>query len=522
MEKYRSAIIVFTFSLFLYLLNINGLSIYTFDEARNAGCAAEMLQTSEWIVPVFNDELRTLKPPLHYYFMIVAYKIGGINPFTARFFSGLFGALTILITFLFAQHYFGKKVAWWSALILWASLHFNIQVHMAVPDPYLIFFMTSMFWLFFHFLQTKKSLHIYGMYICMALCVLLKGPFAILLPGLIFLLFLIYSRQLNWETLRSFRMIKGLLLGLAIVLPWNIAVGLETNWEWNKAFYLTQNVGRYTSTMEGHGGNPLLTFAYVLMGMLPFSIFSFQAFVKTWKVPEKNSALKFSAILVLTFTLFFALSKTKLPNYTVPTYPFLAVLLAWNVHELLKKQSKFFIPLIIYSILAIAIPIAAYYGLAQESSVAHLKHLAFYFLLLPIGAILGIIFHAMGKNKQSLLAVGISGVLTSIAFFTVIFPPMDQNNPVIASRDILDPSKPILGYKLFNPAFIYELQHPIKSVEDGPTIHQFFDESPDGYLISRKKYLKDLEKIGEFEILFEQKDLFELSRTVLLRRKSVE
>jgi 4-amino-4-deoxy-L-arabinose transferase-like glycosyltransferase len=43
--------------------------LWIYDEVRNAECAREMYERGDWIVPTFNGGLRTLKPPLHYYFM---------------------------------------------------------------------------------------------------------------------------------------------------------------------------------------------------------------------------------------------------------------------------------------------------------------------------------------------------------------------------------------------------------------------------------------------------------------------
>ena len=68
------------------------------DEARNSECAREMSELGELVVPSFNYELRTDNPPLHYYFMMLSYEIFGVNEFAARFFSSIFGALTILLT----------------------------------------------------------------------------------------------------------------------------------------------------------------------------------------------------------------------------------------------------------------------------------------------------------------------------------------------------------------------------------------------------------------------------------------
>ena len=79
--------------------NIGGLEVYALDEAKNAEAAREMLESGDFIVPHFNYELRTDKPPLHYYFMAAGYKLFGVNAFGARFFSSIAGVLPILIVY---------------------------------------------------------------------------------------------------------------------------------------------------------------------------------------------------------------------------------------------------------------------------------------------------------------------------------------------------------------------------------------------------------------------------------------
>ena len=60
--------------------------LWIYDEVRNAECAREMYERNDWIVPTFNGGLRTLKPPLHYYFMFGGFKIFGVTEWGARFF----------------------------------------------------------------------------------------------------------------------------------------------------------------------------------------------------------------------------------------------------------------------------------------------------------------------------------------------------------------------------------------------------------------------------------------------------
>ena len=58
-----------------------------------------MMHNNNLVVPTFNGELRTDKPPLHYFFMIVSYKVFGETEFAARFFSVVMGLLTVFVTF---------------------------------------------------------------------------------------------------------------------------------------------------------------------------------------------------------------------------------------------------------------------------------------------------------------------------------------------------------------------------------------------------------------------------------------
>src|SRR5215471_19925044 len=64
---------------FLLLFRLSATPIYILDEAKNSECAREMMERDNWIVPVFNGALRIDKPPLHYFFMIAAYKIFGVT-----------------------------------------------------------------------------------------------------------------------------------------------------------------------------------------------------------------------------------------------------------------------------------------------------------------------------------------------------------------------------------------------------------------------------------------------------------
>lgn len=73
------------FSGVLFWVGLSSFPIYIVDEARNAQAAWEMYAGGEWIVPTFNGGVRTDKPPLHYYGVMVGYLIFGKTAFAARF-----------------------------------------------------------------------------------------------------------------------------------------------------------------------------------------------------------------------------------------------------------------------------------------------------------------------------------------------------------------------------------------------------------------------------------------------------
>jgi len=500
-------IFVILLSAFSFFANNWGISIYSLDEAKNSVCAREMIQKNDFIVPTFNYELRTDKPPMHYYFMVLSYKLFGFNEFSARFFSAIFGILTVLITFLFARKYYGLKVAFFSSIVLLSSLHLSIQFHMAVPDPYLIFFINTSLFSYYIFHKEKKQIFLWLFYVFMGFGVLAKGPVAIVLPSLTILTFIIYKH--NYKEIIQLKPLKGILLTVLISLPWYIAVGLKTNNEWIKDFIFKHNLHRFSDSMEGHGGIFLITFLFVFLGLLPFSVFILQTIKKAWK--EKfNDTNIFLLIFASVYIIFFALSKTKLPNYTVPSYPPIAILTGTFLYNL-KYQKSLRYSVAVYTVITIFLSISAYFGLKNERELSDLSYLGFSFLFLTISSILSLIILRKNTFKSSLILATFSYIFI-ILFFYLIFPHIDKKNPVIQTLPLIKDKKKVYYYKDFNPAFAFYIKTPIKQIKE--------IKKGNYYIITRKKYIKELKKYKFLKILAIEKDLFERRYSVLIKASS--
>ena len=124
----------------------------------------------------------------------------------------------------------------------------------------------------------------------------------------------------------------------AVAIPWYLLVHKETNGEWTKGFFLQHNFGRFSEPMEGHGGPFIIVPLIVFFGLLPASIFIGESF-KKFKTRFSNSFLKLAFSVVGIFIVFYSISSTKLPNYAMPCYPFLAILLG-NVINKAWEENK--------------------------------------------------------------------------------------------------------------------------------------------------------------------------------------
>jgi 4-amino-4-deoxy-L-arabinose transferase-like glycosyltransferase len=521
MSKQKSILLIVILAIAVNFANIGGLDIYALDEAKNAEAAREMFESGDYVVPYYNYQLRTDKPPLHYYFMSAGYAIFGVNAFGARFFSSIMAVLTILITYLFASKHFSPKTGLNAALVLLASLHFAMQFHMSVPDPYLIFFMTWAFYSFYEAYQSNSKWHLLAFYFAIGCGLLTKGPIALGLTGLTALIFLIVQKDFKLKTIVRLQPIGGVILALLIAIPWFYAVHIQTDGVWTEEFFFKHNFSRFSDSMEGHSGSPLVTLAFVFgLGMLAFLPFSLQSLKHVWE-NRKESALIYIGIAAMVIVVFFAISSTKLPNYTVPAYPLLAILIGHYISQLNEKWfSKLGnrIGLIFYATLLITFPIGIYFGLAGDKSLAHLNSLGFYFIPLAGLGIYILIQTFKRKSIERILWMNIcTWIVTVVLFFHLIFPQVDAENPVRKTLPTMDTDQTLIAFKRLNPAFVFALQREIPMMDDLEEIKIRMASSPSGYIISRTEFQEELATIPGLVFHAKARDTFENPITLVMK-----
>jgi 4-amino-4-deoxy-L-arabinose transferase-like glycosyltransferase len=349
------------------------------DEPRNARCAVEMIARHDWVVPMFNDELRTHKPIMLYWLQIASYTVFGISEFAARFGSALCGTLSVLAVYAFARRHLSAQHAIWSAMALASCLMFVVASRAATPDAVLIA-TTTIGILLIASAQLRQQqdrakllCNILG-YVALGAAVLAKGPVGIVIPFVVLLAWQFLQRwqatvgsqgalkiermpffktalellrrpsgwwrwltscaietvKLGWLVVRDLHLLRGIAIVLAIALPWYIWVGLRTDGRWLYGFFVEHNVQRAMSSMEGHSGGLWYYPMAILMGTFPWSLLLVP--IVMWTIQnvrgrKHSPAVQLFVVWVAVTITVFSCASTKLPSYITTCYPAAALLI---------------------------------------------------------------------------------------------------------------------------------------------------------------------------------------------------
>jgi 4-amino-4-deoxy-L-arabinose transferase-like glycosyltransferase len=197
---------------------------YHADENFYVESSLSMVESGDYITPIYHDKKRFAKPILYYWMVVSSYEIFGISLRSARLPSVLFGVLSIGLVFLLGCRLFDNRVGLLSAFILPSIyLHFQIS-RWSTTDMALSFFVLLALYFFVLFFQTnfKKIIYIYLFYFSLGLGFMVKGPPAILIPGLTAFGFLVATKRKS--SFADIHIGRGFIILLVIIAPWFAAM----------------------------------------------------------------------------------------------------------------------------------------------------------------------------------------------------------------------------------------------------------------------------------------------------------
>jgi 4-amino-4-deoxy-L-arabinose transferase-like glycosyltransferase len=340
----------------LTLPNLGAHSLWDMDEGVNAECTREMMESGSWIVPTFNWELRTAKPILMYWAQRLSFESFGVDEWSARFPSVLFGLGTVLLTYELGRRMYGWATGLLGAIALASAIQFCVLSHASTPDAPLIFFTVLTFYFFWRFHEDQSAAWWIPTAVACGFAVLTKGPIGVGLPAVVVLLYFAWNRE--WGRMLSWRILPAAVVFLLVAAPWYILVTAETKGEYLGRFLTHDNMNRFVNPMDKHDGPIFYHAAALLVLFAPWSsligatlwyaVASARANGPTGGLTTETRAARFLLCWFVTYLVFFSIAATKLPNYIAPLYPAIALLTArflvrWQSGEL--KPARWVMPL---------------------------------------------------------------------------------------------------------------------------------------------------------------------------------
>ena len=373
----RKYVLLFLGCLVFHVAGTWSLPLIDRDEPRFAEASREMLERGNYIVPYFNNQFRFDKPPLTYWCQVASFRVFGENDFTARLPTAIAAALIAVLLLEWGTRIRNEGAGWWAAIVFTLALQTFVHGKAAVADMWLVLFFTlahrSGWELLFQNPKRRSSWWIF--YVSLAFGFLAKGPIAWtpLLTAALAKLFY-PGKRLNAQ----FRLAPGIILMLAIVWVWAVPALIRTHGDFFRIGIMHHVIGRSFSAMEGHGASSPIWY----VALLPFYFVTVFVSFFPWsiKLPalwtELRSRRDATDTFLVTGTLIifgiFTLAKTKLPHYTLPAFPLLALLLARRFDSLRLSRKLVISTAIVYLVVALFVTPALRrffpsYTLARES-----------------------------------------------------------------------------------------------------------------------------------------------------------
>ncbi len=299
------------------------------DEGRYVEIPREMVVNGDYVTPRLNDLKYFEKPPLFYWLQSAVIKSVGITENSMRFIPVLFAILGCLMLFLVGTKCYSLQVGILSAGILATSLIYYVHSHLIILDLVMTVLLSGCLFSFFLAFAKKNSLQRYrkSLLICAyafsALACLTKGLIGIVLPTMVCFIWMVFTN--NWRILKEIIYIPGILIFLAIFLPWHIIVA-HRNDDFLHFYFIVEHFLRYTSTIHNRYQPFWFFIPVIIIGMLPWTGFSLVALKNLLK--NKNSESVFFLSWILGIFIFFSLSNSKLIPYILPIIPPFALITA--------------------------------------------------------------------------------------------------------------------------------------------------------------------------------------------------
>lgn len=329
------------------LITLPGLGVGTLwdnSETAYGEVAREILLTHDWIVMHLNGVPYFVQPPLYFWLAAAFSLITGPTAFALRLPAALATIVLGGFTGYAVARQAGTRVGVYAAVILSTSLMQAVIGRLAIMDALLdLAVAMTIFW-WFRGLQSGAGRYIVLGWIAAGAGFLAKGLVAPVVALLVIVPFYLWNRRAETMPALSARSwTTGVVVFLAIVLPWPVALVAHFHLFPLEKLIGEYTIGRYTGIIENQSGPVWYYVPVIILGFFPWIAFLPMAIVYGIRQLQALQDPQLARLVRLAFTwiaipfLFFSFAETKLPNYVALEFPALALLTALYFEGVARK-----------------------------------------------------------------------------------------------------------------------------------------------------------------------------------------
>lgn len=456
-------------SFFLYL----GIPpLFDLDEGAFSSATWEMLLRQDFITVYSNGDLRFDKPILIYWLQALSVQAFGISEFAFRLPSAFAATIWAMLVYGFVREHHTQDRTWLAiiaTLLLINSFMVVIIGRAATADAVLnTLIVLSLFDIYRYFQHDNPPSNlVYRVYLWIGLGILCKGPIAIFVPFLASLIYALWDGKFqHW--LKAIINPIGWVVMLIVAAPWYILEYMAQGQLFIDGFFLKHNVGRFSDTMENHGGSIFYYIPVLLLIIMPFGGWLLQLL---WHIKHSlnNSLDRFLWTWFLVVFVFFSFSNTQLPHYLLYGTTPLLILLARH-HQRFRWVSLSFMPVVLFAIAWLLLPeifsntatnspddryIQAVFTHANETFGGHYRIASGLFLVIIVSLMTLAMLRKLDKTQAMLIA----GIAQTLFLATTLLPTYAQiqQQPVkeagLYAKQNLSNER-IVMWKLNMPSFV--------------------------------------------------------------------
>jgi 4-amino-4-deoxy-L-arabinose transferase-like glycosyltransferase len=317
---------------FVLLFKIGLSPLADWDEAIYAEMSREVLQRHSWIPLYWNFQPFFEKPPLFMWTTALFFRVFGESEFWARAASALSGVALCVLMFSFAKRVGGSRTAWLTVTVLLTTTAFYDASRFGTTDILLTLGMYIGLVGLFH-IEQNRLWGWYPFWIGFGVAIMTKGAGAAPL-FLTTLCVAIVNRWTKEKINRQF--VVGALLFFGIVLPWHVYMSVRFGTEFLGNYIGFGVFKRALSGIGAHHSGPRFYLLVLAERATPWVFFLPLAFLRALK----DRRLQIPVIFSLVVLIFYTLARTKFPWYIVPAYPAFALIVAFQLDEVLRDYPR--------------------------------------------------------------------------------------------------------------------------------------------------------------------------------------